>query len=78
LKHKGEAFTQFWIFKQMIELETGNKICILCSDRGGKYLSTEFISFCSTSGIKQELTQPNTPQQNGVAEQQNRTIMERA
>jgi transposase InsO family protein len=36
----------------------------------------EFVSFCRDVGIKRELTTPYNPQQNGVAERKNRTIME--
>jgi hypothetical protein len=34
-----------------------------------------FISFCNENGIYKQLTVPYTPQQNGVAERKNRTIM---
>ena len=43
---------------------------------GGEYTSKEFESFCKEEGIKRELTTPYNPQQNGVAERKNRTIME--
>ena len=69
---------KFRIFKQQVELETGNKIRFLRSDRGGEYLSEDFISFCSNIGIVRELIQAHIPQQNGVSKRHNRTIMERA
>jgi len=47
----------------------------LRSDRGGEYTSTEFNEFCSTNGIKTQLTTAYTPQQNGVSERKNRTLM---
>ena len=34
------------------------------------------MNFCKNVGIKRELTTPYNPQQNGVAERKNRTIME--
>jgi transposase InsO family protein len=40
------------------------------------YSIKEFVSFCKDVGIKRELTTPYNPQQNGVAERKNRTIME--
>jgi hypothetical protein len=52
------------------------KIKILRLDYGGEYTSKEFVSFCRDAGIKRELTTPYNPQQNGVAEKKNRTIME--
>ena len=46
------------------------------SDNGGEYTSKEFEALCKEAGIKRELTTPYNPQQNGVAERKNRTIME--
>ena len=42
---------------------------------GGEFTSDEFKSLCDKSGIKKQLTAPYTPQQNGVVEKKNRTIM---
>ena len=60
----------------MIENLSERKIKILRSDNGGEYHSKEFVSFYRDVGIKRELTTPCNPQQNGVAERKNRTIME--
>jgi hypothetical protein len=49
---------------------------MLKSDNGGKYTSNEFGIFCRDAWIKRELTTPYNPKQNGVAEINNRTIME--
>ena len=46
------------------------------SNNGGEYTSKEFEAFCKEEGIKRELTTPYNPQQNGVAERNNRTIIE--
>ena len=62
-------------FKVMIEKEAGESICCLRTDRGGEFTSIEFNSFCKTSGISRQLTAAYTPQQNGIAERKNRTIM---
>ena len=48
------------------------------TDRGGEFLSKEFASFCEENGIKRHLTTPYSPQQNGVIERRNRTVMEMA
>jgi hypothetical protein len=50
----------------------------LRSDNGGEYCSKEFDDYCSYHGILREKTVPRTPQENGVSERMNRTIMERA
>ena len=45
-------------------------------DNGGEFTSNEFNEYCKEVGIKRELTIPYNPQQNGVAERTNRSIME--
>ncbi|MCI30062.1 retrovirus-related pol polyprotein from transposon tnt 1-94, partial [Trifolium medium] len=47
----------------------------LRTDRGGEFTSIEFNDFCNENGMKRQLTAAYTPQQNGVAERKNRTIM---
>ena len=44
-------------------------------DRGGEFTSQEFNNFYNENGIRRQLTTSFTPQQNGVAERKNRTIM---
>jgi transposase InsO family protein len=75
LKSKDEVFSKFKEFKTLIENLFERKIKILRSDNGGEYTSKEFVNYCKDVGIKRELTTHN-PQQNGVAERKNRTIME--
>ena len=53
----------------------GKKIRVLRTNNGGEYTSNEFMEYCSTKGIKKEHTVPHTPQQNGVAERKNRTMV---
>eukprot|EP00252_Welwitschia_mirabilis_P018673 TRINITY_DN4156_c0_g1_i5.p1 TRINITY_DN4156_c0_g1~~TRINITY_DN4156_c0_g1_i5.p1 ORF type:complete len:1283 (+),score=262.04 TRINITY_DN4156_c0_g1_i5:125-3973(+) len=77
LKSKDEAFQAFRIFKARVENETGCKIKELMTDNGGEFTSKEFENFCREAGIIHHRTVPRTPQQNGVAERQNRTILER-
>ncbi|KAG7599681.1 GAG-pre-integrase domain [Arabidopsis suecica] len=75
LREKGEAFKKFKIFKACIEQETGASIKTFRTDRGGEFLSQEFQEFCNSTGIKRHLTAPYSPQQNGVVERRNRTLM---
>ncbi len=49
---------------------------ILRSDNGGEYISNNFKTYLKEQGIKHELTVPYTPQQNGIAERMNRTLMD--
>lgn len=76
LKFKSETFERFKTFKSLIEKEVNKSIGTLRTDRGGGFTSKEFQEFCDENGIKRHLTAPYSPQQNGVAEWRNRTLME--
>nr|GEZ74614.1 retrotransposon protein, putative, Ty1-copia subclass [Tanacetum cinerariifolium] len=76
LKHKHEVFENFKVFKSEVELQLEKKIKALHSDSGGEYLSQEFKDYLTKNGIVQHLTSPYTPQQNGVSERRNRTILD--
>ncbi|CAL9003641.1 unnamed protein product [Prunus brigantina] len=75
LVEKSEAFSTFKSYKARVEKETGTYIRSLRTDRGGEFTSQEFTNFCNEHGIHRQLTAAYTPQQNGVAERKNRTIM---
>ncbi|KAK2970503.1 hypothetical protein RJ640_013575 [Escallonia rubra] len=75
LQEKSEAFLAFKNYKAHVEKEVGSPIKILRTDRGGEYNSHEFVNFCEIHGIKRQLTAAYTPQQNGVCERKNRTIL---
>ncbi|KAL0396346.1 UNVERIFIED_CONTAM: Copia protein [Sesamum calycinum] len=51
---------------------------VLRTDRGREYLSEQFKRICEDKGITRHLTIPYTPQQNGIAERRNRTLLEMA
>lgn len=78
LQQKSEVVEKFKSYEAMVEAKFGHKIERLRCDNGGEYDSKEFQAFCSQKGIKIEYTVPYNPQQNGVSERYNRTIMERA
>ncbi|KAI5313816.1 hypothetical protein L3X38_042992 [Prunus dulcis] len=78
LQHKSQAFNIFKRFKNMVELQSGYQIKKLRSDRGGEYTSLEFSKFCEEMGLERQLTIAYSPQQNGVAERKNHTVMEMA
>ena len=75
---KSEVFSVFKQFKAFVENQSNLSIKILRFDNGMEYTSSQFVEFCSTAGIKCQLTSPYTPQQNGVSERKNQTIMEMA
>ena len=78
LRTKDQVFATFKSFKKMIELQSGNKIKTLRTDNGGEYVNRAFDDFLEDCGIRRQLTVPYTPQQNGVAERANRTLVEMA
>ena len=75
LQHKSDAFEAFKKFKALAETEKGVKLKALRTDRGGEFTSREFSNYCISNGIKRDLTAPYSPQQNGVAERKNKTVM---
>ncbi|XP_070675623.1 uncharacterized protein [Malus domestica] len=56
----------------------GFKVKCLRSDKGGEFVSNEFDRFLETAGIQRQLYMAYTPQQNGVVERNNRTVVEMA
>ena len=78
MKHKSQAFEKFKNWKVLIENQTGRKIKRLRTDNGLEFCSREFDDFCRDEGIARHYTVRYTPQQNGVAERMNMTLLERA
>ncbi|CAL2265082.1 unnamed protein product [Prunus armeniaca] len=62
-------------YKACVEKESGAYLKCLRTDRGGEFTSNEFGEFCKANGITRQLTTAYTPQQNGVTERKNRTVM---
>jgi transposase InsO family protein len=75
LQDKSSVFEVFKRFKMLVENESGCLIQCLGTDRGGEFTSTIFNEFCSEHGVKRQLTAAYTPQQNGVSERKNRTLL---
>lgn len=76
MRNKSEVFEKFQKYEIMVSNITGNKIGTLRSDRGGEYTSEEFENYLESKGIHHELSVAHSPQQNGVAERANRTLVE--
>ncbi|KAI5317658.1 hypothetical protein L3X38_037365 [Prunus dulcis] len=62
----------------MVELQSGLNVKCVRSDRGGEFTSNEFNKLCEEGGNQRQLTTAYTPQQNGVLERKNRTVVEMA
>ena len=76
LKFKSEVANVFWKYKAWVENQSGCRIQKIRSDNGKEYINDTFDKFCKEAGIEHQLTAPYTPQQNGVSERKNRSIME--
>ncbi|KAL5823734.1 hypothetical protein ACOSQ4_021634 [Xanthoceras sorbifolium] len=85
LHNKNEVLNAFKIFKAEVEKQCGKQIKIVRSDRGGEYYGryTEsgqapglFVRFLQENGIVAQYTMPGSPDQNGVAERRNRTLLD--
>ena len=76
IKKKSEVFKKFCEWKIEVEKSLGRSVKILHTDNGGEFTSDEFEEYLTKEGIKHELTIPKCPEQNGVAERLNRTLVE--
>ncbi|GJS21196.1 putative ribonuclease H-like domain-containing protein [Tanacetum coccineum] len=61
-----------------IENQLNHKVKIIRCDNGIEFKNYEMNQFCRIKGIKREFSNARTPQQNGVAERKNRTLIEAA
>ena len=57
------------------EVECGHKLRVLRTDRGGEFTSATFYKHCDEKGVQRHLTAPYSPQQNGVVERRNQTVL---
>ncbi|GJV05787.1 putative ribonuclease H-like domain-containing protein [Tanacetum coccineum] len=65
-------------FIRQIENQLNHRVKIIRSDNGTEFKNRDMLEFCGNKGIKQEYSNARTPQQNGVAERMNRTLIEAA
>lgn len=78
LKHKSEVLEKCKSFVRLAEKECGHPIRILQSDNGTEYVNNGMKQFLDENGIRHRRSVPYTPEQNGSAEREMRTIMEAA
>lgn len=78
LKDKLTVLNAFKDFHKKTENECNKKIKIVRTDGGLEYCNKDFDSYLSQHGIKHQTSTPYSPQQNGLAERMNRTLLERA
>lgn len=78
LKKKSEVFERFKAFVKLSEKECGHSIKAFQSDNGTEFVNDSMESFLAENGIRHRRSVPHTPQQNGCAEREMRTINESA
>jgi hypothetical protein len=59
-------------------VECGHKICVLRTDNGNEFTAAEFTSYCVDEGDQHHYSASYSPQQNGVVERRNQTVVEMA
>jgi transposase InsO family protein len=85
IKERIEALDKFKIFKAEVKNQHNLKIKIVRSDYGGEYYGRHtpygqvprpFARFLQENSIVAQYSTSDEPQQNGVAERRNRTLMD--
>jgi transposase InsO family protein len=65
-------------FIRRVQNEFELKVKNIRSENGSKFRNTQVEEFLDEEGIKHELSAPYTPQQNGIIERKNHTLIEAA
>lgn len=76
IKHKSDVREKMIEFVNMMKTQHGIVPKVIRSDRGGEYMDNELQKYFKANGMKTQLTVPKTPEQNGIAERKNRTLIE--
>jgi hypothetical protein len=78
LESKYQVFEHFRLLALRLNNEHLNCLKVIRSDNGTEFENVSFDEFCHEHGIKQQFFAPRVPQQNGVVERKNRTLVEMA
>lgn len=78
LKEKSGVCDAFKHYMSFVERQTEKSIKALQSENEGEYFNSEVNFLLTDHGIERRLAVPRTPQQNGVAERMNRTLLDMA
>ncbi|KAG7594152.1 Reverse transcriptase RNA-dependent DNA polymerase [Arabidopsis thaliana x Arabidopsis arenosa] len=76
LKNKSDFYSVFLLFQTFVENQLNQKIKMFQWDGGGEFVSNQFVAHLAQCGIKQLISCPHTPQQNGLAERKHRHLTE--
>ncbi|CAI5499535.1 unnamed protein product [Closterium sp. Naga37s-1] len=76
LHTKAEAPEAIMAWVNQAQTTFGSKVKRLHSDGGGEFCNDKLKAFCSSLGILQNFTLSDSPQQNGIAESRNHTLVQ--
>nr|GEW86514.1 putative ribonuclease H-like domain-containing protein [Tanacetum cinerariifolium] len=77
-EHKDETYPILKDFINLVGNQLNTKVKAIRCDNGTEFKNAHMIDFYGSKGIKREYSNPRTPQQNGIAERKNRTLIEAA
>lgn len=78
MKNKSDVLEYFKKYNAIIKNKFAHCVKILHTDNGGEYVNKAYKEYVEKEGIFHEFTAPYTPEQNGRAERELRTIVESA
>jgi transposase InsO family protein len=78
LQEKSQTQETLKRFLRRAQNEFGLRIKKIRSDNGTEFKNSQIKGFLEEEGIKHEFSSPYTPQQNGVVERKNRTLLDMA
>lgn len=78
IESKSEVLKKFEEYVELVKTKFQKNVKSLRCDNGGEYTSKRFKDLCKKNGIEIKYTIPYNPENNGVAERLNRTILEKA
>ena len=78
LHKKSDVFDHFVTWMKATEREMNRTLSPIRVDNGGEFQNSRMSRLCADRGYQQKFTNSYTPQQNGVAERYNRTLLDTA
>ena len=78
LEQKSEATDLIKKFVILMENQSNERVKIIRCDNGTEFKNADLNEFCALKGIDRQFSTARSPQQNGVAERRNRTLIEAA
>nr|GEY90634.1 hypothetical protein [Tanacetum cinerariifolium] len=78
LATKDETSPILKTFFTCLENQLSLKLKVIRSDNGTEFKNYDLNQLCGMKGFKKEFSVPRTPQQNGIVERKNRTLIEAA